>query len=138
LVLGGAWLSFVQPSIISAAVVAVPAIASLALLRGLCANRGPRHDERIISAVAILGRGMLLALIASDCVMTAGWGFPARGVLLAVLMAVSLGQAHAMVRFGPSGFRLVSGTRSPALNQTELSSLALPEAVGASLCGATP
>ena len=112
-VIGGTWLSLVQPNVIPAVVVAVYTLASVALLRALCADLGARYDERIISAIAILGRGMVMALITSDCVVTAGWGPFARGALLLILLVVSLGQARSMVKVGPTGYLLQPTAISP-------------------------
>jgi 4-hydroxybenzoate polyprenyltransferase len=65
---------------------------ALVLLRALTADWGPRRDESLISALAILGRGTIVALVAdlsmrqrgegcrsksalrASCLLTAGWG----------------------------------------------------------------
>lgn len=105
-VLGAAWLAIVKGSPFLGGVVGIYVAAVLVLLRRLAATRGPRHDERIISALAILGRGMVLVLLALDCAQAALWPGVGRDALLAALLAVSLGQARSMVILGPTGFHL--------------------------------
>lgn len=125
LALGGAWLSVTQPEVATTAVLAVFTIAALALVRELAADRGLRHDERVISAIAIVGRGMVLTLLASACVVAAHWTPIAQGALLAALLAVSLGQARTMVRLGPTGFLPPSdGRLMPTAHDSETPSVA--------------
>jgi len=74
-------------------------IGVLALLRALADDRGHRRDELLISAIAIVGRGQLLALLVSLSMV----GLPVAlmsGAIAAVAI-VTAGQAYEMVRRGP-------------------------------------
>lgn len=71
----------------------------LGLLRLLADDRGPRRDERIIAAIAIVGRGMLLVLLAT---LTGDRVAPAvLAGLVALLTLATAGQATVMFRQGP-------------------------------------
>jgi 4-hydroxybenzoate polyprenyltransferase len=71
---------------------------ALWLLRVLSFERGPRHDEVVISAIAIVGRGMLVTLLAHLTLVDAGWpAFAYLGVLIALAASI-LGQAWTMAR----------------------------------------
>lgn len=74
----------------------------LGLLRALSVERGARRDEALISAIAILGRGMVLTLLAHFSMAGAGWSVPAYVAVMGVLVAVTLDQAHGMARHGPT------------------------------------
>lgn len=84
-----------------AAAEAACAIGALALLAALSADRGARRDEALISATAIIGRGMIVMLFA-HLSMTAGHWDPFRyTVVLAGLAVMTAGHAVEMVRHGP-------------------------------------
>jgi hypothetical protein len=85
------------------AVQAAWVVTALLLLRALADDRGPRRDEAVISAIAIVGRGMILTLVAHLGMTDAGWSAAAAGAVLLALLVVHLGQAHTMARFGPVG-----------------------------------
>ncbi|MEY2426364.1 MAG: geranylgeranylglycerol-phosphate geranylgeranyltransferase [Actinomycetota bacterium] len=97
---------------------------ALVLLRALSVDNGARRDERIISAVAITGRGMIVTVIAHMEMLTAGWSLVARGGALAALLVLTAGQAHAMVTRGPRKELIVptewslQAEREPALDIT--------------------
>lgn len=74
---------------------------ALALLRELAADRGARHDEFVISAIAIIGRGMIVVLIAHLAMRDAHWSVLASSAAIAALVVVTAGQAHNMFRHGP-------------------------------------
>lgn len=82
---------------------------ALVLLRALATDRGTRRDEALISAIAIVGRGMVLTLVAHLGMTEAGWSAAAAAATLATIVVISLGQAHSMARTGP-----VSRLRLPA------------------------
>jgi hypothetical protein len=77
-------------------------IVALWLLRALSVERSARRDEALVSAIAVVGRGMVLALLAHFSMTDAGW--PARAYLavIGMLATVTLGQAFAMARRGPT------------------------------------
>jgi 4-hydroxybenzoate polyprenyltransferase len=79
-------------------------VGVLVLLRALAVDRGPRRDELIISAVAIVGRGQILALLIT-------LSMTQRPVLttaiVTALAVVTAGQAHQMLRQGPVTRRTV-------------------------------
>ncbi|MGN6473102.1 MAG: UbiA family prenyltransferase, partial [Mycobacteriales bacterium] len=73
--------------------------AVLGLLRALSVDRGPRRDELIISTIAIIGRGSLLALLV--VLSLVGQSQLVASGFVAVLSLVTAGQAHQMLRRGP-------------------------------------
>lgn len=75
--------------------------AALGLLRALATDRGPRRDEALISATAIVGRGTVLVLLAHLSILGAGWPGLAHDAALAALALVTGGQAWVMARRGP-------------------------------------
>ena len=86
-------------ALVSANVVWVGAV--LMLLRGLAVDGGARRDERLISAIAIVSRGVLLSVIAHLSMRAAHWVPLAYTGVLVALVVVVLGQAHTMLRHGP-------------------------------------
>jgi 4-hydroxybenzoate polyprenyltransferase len=74
-------------------------IGVLALLRALAVDRGPRRDELLISAIAIVGRGQLLALLVSLSMVRE----PVAMLSVAVVSVgiVTAGQVDEMLRCGP-------------------------------------
>ncbi len=74
---------------------------ALASLRALSADRGARRDESIVAAVAIIGRGMVLLLLAHLSMAAAGWTQIRYDVVIAGLLALTVGQARSMARHGP-------------------------------------
>lgn len=84
-----------------AAAEAACAVGALAILAALSADRGARRDEALVSATAIVGRGMIVMLLA-HLSMTAGHWDPLRyTVVLAGLAVLTAGHAVDMVRRGP-------------------------------------
>jgi hypothetical protein len=55
----------------------------------------------VISAIAIVGRGMLLTLIAHLGMTDAGWSAAGAAAVLASIVVISVGQAYTMARTGP-------------------------------------
>jgi 4-hydroxybenzoate polyprenyltransferase len=84
-----------------AAAYAVFVAAALVLLRALAHDRGPRRDERLISAIAIVGRATIATLIGHLSMTSAGWFTRAEAVVVAVFAVVSVGQAIVMACQGP-------------------------------------
>jgi 4-hydroxybenzoate polyprenyltransferase len=74
---------------------------ALVLLHHLRTEGGPRRDERIISALAIVGRGMVLVVIAHLAAIDAGRSGLFAAALAVALTAVTLADARAMLRYGP-------------------------------------
>jgi 4-hydroxybenzoate polyprenyltransferase len=75
---------------------------SLLVLRALARNDGHRRDERLISASAILGRGIVMVLLMRLEMIGAGWRETIPSLtIVASFVLVTLGQAQSMVRFGP-------------------------------------
>jgi 4-hydroxybenzoate polyprenyltransferase len=103
---GTALLVLATPDPGFAAATAVLAVATVGLVRRLALETHPRREELLVSALAVLGRGTLLNLLAELGVSHALWSQPATAVLLAALTASTLGAAGTMLRRGPSG-RLV-------------------------------
>jgi 4-hydroxybenzoate polyprenyltransferase len=94
-VIRGADPSFVAVSVVYLAL-------ALVLLGGLSADGGPRRDEALISGVAIVGRGMVVSLLAHLSMTKAHWSPAAATSVLVVLLAVVVGQAADMARHGPT------------------------------------
>jgi 4-hydroxybenzoate polyprenyltransferase len=84
-------------------------LTALLLLRGLARDEGPRRDERLISAIAIAGRGMVLTVVAHLGMADAGWSAGAAAAVLVGLLAVHLGPVTTMARHGA-----VARSRVPA------------------------
>ena len=76
-------------------------VVALVLLRALADDGGARRDEALISAIAVVGRGMLLTLIAHLGMTNAGWSAIGAAATLVAIVVISLGQAHTMARTGP-------------------------------------
>jgi len=87
------------PALVAAQVAWV--VVAIGLLRALGVDGGHRRDERLISAIAIVGRGMLLTLLAHLGTTAARWPAAGATAVLAGILLVHLGQAHTMVRCGP-------------------------------------
>ena len=101
-VLGSASLLGIRelsPAIVAVQVVWV--VVALVLLRALADDRGARRDEALISAIAIVGRGMVLTLIAHLGTTDAGWSADAAAAVLVAIVFICLGQARGMARTGP-------------------------------------
>jgi 4-hydroxybenzoate polyprenyltransferase len=75
--------------------------AALGLLAALARSRSARRDEALIAAVAIVGRGMILLLLAHLSMIAAGWPPLAYGAVTAALCLLIAGPALSMARHGP-------------------------------------
>ncbi|MEY9875349.1 4-hydroxybenzoate polyprenyltransferase [Streptacidiphilus sp. MAP12-33] len=92
-----------HPDAALAGTTAVLLVTALWLLRGIARDAHPRREALRISAVAIVGRGLLLVLLAHEAVPAAHWPSWAQGLLPLALTALTLGQARSMLRHGPRG-----------------------------------
>jgi hypothetical protein len=61
-----------------------------------------RRDELLISSIAILGRGMVLLLLAHLSMVTAHWPAAGYDAVLALVALGTLGQAARMALVGPT------------------------------------
>jgi 4-hydroxybenzoate polyprenyltransferase len=73
----------------------------LVALRMLARAPGARRDEALISSIAILGRGMVLLLLAHLSLVNADWSWPGYAAVLGLLTLGTLGQAARTVLTGP-------------------------------------
>lgn len=89
------------PSGVLVSTYAICVVMALALLRALSVERGARRDEWLISAIAIVGRGMILVLLAHLAMVHAQVPIMAYDAVLAAIALLTAGQAGAMVRSGP-------------------------------------
>jgi 4-hydroxybenzoate polyprenyltransferase len=84
-----------------AAALVVASAAVVALLRGLAHDVNPRHDELRIAALAVIGRGVLLGLLAQLAMVQRNWPTGAVIAVLGWLTLVTAGQVRTMLRTGP-------------------------------------
>ena len=88
-------------TVLLASAEAVCLVCVLAALRSLSAGPTPRREEALISSIAILGRGMVLLLIAHLSLVSAHWSQAAYVVVLVLLGLGTLGQMARMLLVGP-------------------------------------
>ena len=81
--------------------IAVCAVFAILLIGGLAAHDDPHRDEALISAIAILGRGMILLLMTDLSMLDLGLAPLSRAVLTDLLGALTLLQAMTMALHGP-------------------------------------
>jgi 4-hydroxybenzoate polyprenyltransferase len=79
----------------------VCAAGALTLLRVLSVDRGARRDEAIVAAIAIVGRGMVLLLLAHLSMTSVGWNAVRYDAVIAALTVLTAGPAITMARRGP-------------------------------------
>jgi 4-hydroxybenzoate polyprenyltransferase len=88
----------------------------LLLLRRLAADAHPRREEVLISAVAILGRGLLVVLLAQLSMCAPQWTALGQSAVVSAVVALSLVQAAVMLRHGPAPGRYAPAAyRAPRL-----------------------
>jgi 4-hydroxybenzoate polyprenyltransferase len=87
-----------DPSMALVAAWAVYLVVALWLLRALSVDHGRRRDDALISAIAVVGRAVIVSLIAHFSTTGAGWSASARLALMTLLVAVTLAQAGKMLR----------------------------------------
>jgi 4-hydroxybenzoate polyprenyltransferase len=101
-VLGAATLVAAPGMSVAVAVAEAALLAvALVLLHRLRRDGGPRRDETLISAIAIVGRGMVLAVIAQLSALDAGKSPRFAAVLVVGLTALMLADVGSMLRHGP-------------------------------------
>jgi 4-hydroxybenzoate polyprenyltransferase len=98
---GAALVSMSQGSATLTAVYAVATAAAFALLRRVARDAHPRRDELRIAALAIVGRGMLVGLLAQLAMAQRGWPLMAVAAVLGWLALITAAQARTMLRHGP-------------------------------------
>ena len=85
-------------------------LAALHLLRVLAGDPGHRREEWVVSALAIVGRGTVLVLLVPLASAAAGSPSLPAELVAAGVVVLSLGQAAAMLRHGPSRGRTTTAT----------------------------
>src|SRR5205814_1467372 len=85
-------------SVALVAVYAAEVIVALLLLRALSRATSPRREQALISAIAIIGRGMIVTLLAHYSMQGAGWPPITTATALALLGLIVIGSASSMVR----------------------------------------
>jgi 4-hydroxybenzoate polyprenyltransferase len=91
-----------EPTFALAGAYALFVAVSLALLQALSVDRGARRDEALISAIAIVGRGMIVTLFAHLSMTGANWSAGAYDGGVGALVVIVVGQAWTMVSRGPT------------------------------------
>jgi 4-hydroxybenzoate polyprenyltransferase len=89
----------------------------LAALRSLAAEPTARREEALISSVAILGRGMILLVLAHLSMVAAHWQSAGYVAVLALIGLGTGGQAVRMIRVGPVTRLTVPGWVSAGAGQ---------------------
>jgi hypothetical protein len=74
---------------------------ALVLLRALVRELGARRDEALITAIAIVGRCMILLLLAHLSMVSAGWPAYRYDAVIGMLCVLTADQASSMLRHGP-------------------------------------
>ncbi|GEM_PF-1279734 len=91
-----------HPTLVHRLQVAATAAVAVALLRRLAVDEGPKRDERIVSAIAIVGRALLLGLLITLSAGPAGISAPVAAGFLLTTTGLLLWQARIMVTYGPA------------------------------------
>ena len=99
-VLAVAALPGVTPSLVAVSTAYLG--AALWLLHRLSRDDHPRREALLISAAAIVGRGLLLTVLAQLSVRPLHWSPWAQAATLLALLVLTLGQASTMLREGPA------------------------------------
>jgi 4-hydroxybenzoate polyprenyltransferase len=80
--------------------------------------RGGHRDEALITAIAIVGRGMILLLLAHLSMESAGWPAIRYDAVIGLLGIMIAGQATSMVRHGPITRRTIPFEHGFATSET--------------------
>jgi 4-hydroxybenzoate polyprenyltransferase len=102
----------------------------LVALRVLASGPGARRDEALISSIAIVGRGMVLLLLAHLSMLAAHWSLTSYGSVLVLLGLGTLGQAARMALTGPAARLTVPDWLAPAPRGRALAEAAEKPPVG--------
>jgi 4-hydroxybenzoate polyprenyltransferase len=89
------------PGIVFDALVGICALFAVRFIAFLSTHADQRRDDRLISTIAILGRGMILLFLAQLSMRDLGPGIFFSLPLIGLLTALVLTQAYAMARQGP-------------------------------------
>lgn len=100
-----------HPTVQLVAVNAAYLAVALLLLRLLSAERGARRDEHLVAAIAIVGRGIVLSILAHLALTNAQWPTPWYGGVMIALSACMISLAIIMACRGPA---VTPARRSPA------------------------
>jgi 4-hydroxybenzoate polyprenyltransferase len=92
-----------RPTVTLTVAYGVMVAIALLLLRLLSTATSPRREEALIAAIAIVGRGMILILMAHLSMTDERWSALGAGVVLGALTTLIAGQAAAMAWHGPVG-----------------------------------
>jgi 4-hydroxybenzoate polyprenyltransferase len=92
----------------------------LAALRALGAGPAARREEALISSIAILGRGMLLLVLAHLSIISAHWPRPWYVAVLTLLSLGIFGQAARMILLGPVTRLTVPGWMTAEIGRRQL------------------
>jgi 4-hydroxybenzoate polyprenyltransferase len=90
------------PSLVWASMFLALLASNLGVLRALAADTGHRRDENLISASAILGRGIVTVLLIHLEMTGGGRPSVASAAIGGFFVVITLGQARRMVRRGPT------------------------------------
>jgi 4-hydroxybenzoate polyprenyltransferase len=88
----------VDPTVVAAYTLLV--VVALTLLRDLARSTGPRQDEALIGALAIVGRGLILALLVHYGTVQQGSGGPGSVLVMASVVGAMLLWAWDVARHG--------------------------------------
>jgi len=75
-------------------------VVALVLLRALSRSNGPRQDEALVGAIAIVGRGLVLALLIHYGTVQAGTSAILSALVMAAVVGALLFQAWDVARHG--------------------------------------
>jgi len=90
-------------------------VLALGLIRALAADGGVRRDERLIAALAIVGRGVILTLLAHLSMTHAHVPVAVYDVIIGVLATTVVCQAAVMARRGPALRQVRGAPRLPGV-----------------------
>jgi 4-hydroxybenzoate polyprenyltransferase len=112
-----------------AVVYAVELAGALVLLRLLARSTAPKRDEALVAAIAIVGRGMVVTLLAHYSIHAMPASF--YGGVLTALAVFTLGSAHAMAVAGPRTRLTVPAAWAPDASELATRGEFADDAVGA-------
>ena len=90
-----------RPTIVFLATTGIGLVAVVVLLRILASERSARRDEALISAIAIVGRTVLVLLLAQIAMTDEDWTAMKANALLAGIAIVMAGAIYEMLIHGP-------------------------------------
>ena len=128
---GGCWILGTVAIIATTRQLTIPLAAAdilglagtVVLLRALDAGAGARRDEAIVAAIAIIGRSMILLLLAHLSMRAAGWSPLRYDAVVTGLSGLTAAQVVTMLRHGPAsgltvpGWLMTSGGRREPVSE---------------------